>query len=134
MNRLEEPGVRHPTGLHWDLRGVAPETTSRPAYYPFLGPLLLMTIVQTGWETAHACLNTFIYVYVRQVWPSHLDSTEIPTIAPRHSMLIGCSGPASAAKHVLLWLHRDRLNFGAARLVERGVELFERPALGFEAK
>jgi hypothetical protein len=38
---------------------VAPETTSRPAVLSLLGPLLLMTIVQTGWETAHACLDTF---------------------------------------------------------------------------
>src|SRR5580693_787621 len=37
-------------------------------------------------------------------------------------------------KRGLLWLHRDRLNRGTSRLVQRGVEFFERPAPGFEAK
>src|ERR1700751_1663871 len=37
-------------------------------------------------------------------------------------------------KRGLLWLHRDRLNRGTSRLVQRGVEFFERPAPGFESK
>jgi hypothetical protein len=54
---------------------VVPETTSRPAYYPFLGPLLLMTklskFYSSDWLGDGACMPQ---LYVRQVWSSHPDS------------------------------------------------------------